>query len=98
MSKCDNCRLRKETAQAFDIHWLGEEDCPYDVCPEIKTNGDRIRAMSDEELAKLIGSMIDHTDCDYEGCIVKQSGLCGFPDIGCDEAAFKWLKRYAEDG
>ena len=51
MSKCDNCRLRKASSQAFDIHWLGEEDCPYDVCPEIKTNGDRIRAMSDEELA-----------------------------------------------
>jgi len=62
-----------------------------------QTNADKIREMSDEELAKLIGSMIDHEYCDYKGCIVKQSGLCGFPDIGCDEAALKWLKQEAKD-
>lgn len=33
MSKCDNCRLRKESAKAFDIHWHGEDDCPYEKCP-----------------------------------------------------------------
>ncbi len=32
MNKCDNCRLRKESAKAFDIHWLGEDDCPF-TCP-----------------------------------------------------------------
>ena len=64
MSKCDNCRLRIETAIAFDIHWHGQEDCPYDVCPEIKTNGDRIRAMSDEELADWVTLMV----CKYRSC------------------------------
>ena len=54
MSKCDNCRLRKESAKAFDIHWLGEDDCPYDQCPVPNTNADRIRAMSDEELADFL--------------------------------------------
>lgn len=57
MSKCEICRLRKESAKAFDIHWLGEEDCPYDECPIpdfSKTNADRIRAMSDEELAEFM--------------------------------------------
>ena len=57
MGKCDNCRLRKESAKAFDIHWHGEDDCPYNKCPVPdfpKTNADRIRAMSDEELADEI--------------------------------------------
>ena len=54
MSKCENCRLRKESARAFDIHWHGEDDCPYEVCPEIKTNADRIRSMTDEELAEWL--------------------------------------------
>lgn len=55
MNKCDNCRLRKESAKAFDIHWLGEDDCPYDKCPVPdfpKTNADRIRSMTDEKLAE----------------------------------------------
>ena len=29
MSKCDNCQLRKAIARAFDLHWLGEDDCPF---------------------------------------------------------------------
>ena len=57
MSKCDNCRLREESARAFDIHWHGQEDCPYDVCPEIKTNGDRLRTIDDIELAKELAAI-----------------------------------------
>ena len=53
MSKCDNCELRKAVAKAFDLHWLGEDDCPYEACPEIKTNADRIHSMADEELAEF---------------------------------------------
>ena len=54
MSKCENCRLRKESAKAFDIHWLGEDDCPYADCPvpdSHNTNADHIRSMSDEAMA-----------------------------------------------
>ncbi len=28
MSKCDDCGYRKAMAAAFDLHWLGEDDCP----------------------------------------------------------------------
>ena len=92
MSKCDNCRLRKETAQAFDIHWHGQEDCPYDVCPEIKTNGDRIRAMSDEELADFLRGFngMCETHCPF--------GECGIHSLSCRDLAIKWLKQEAEDG
>ena len=33
MSKCDDCEVRKFMAKAFDLHWLGEDDCPM-VCDE----------------------------------------------------------------
>lgn len=55
MNKCENCRLRKESAIAFDIHWHDEVDCPYEKCPVPDfpaTNADRIRAMTVEGLAE----------------------------------------------
>ena len=32
MNKCDNCKIRQKMARAFDLHWMGEDDCPF-VCP-----------------------------------------------------------------
>ena len=32
-SKCDTCEIRKSYARAFDMHWLGKDDCPYE-CDE----------------------------------------------------------------
>ncbi len=29
MSKCENCGVRQYYASKFDIHWLGEDDCPF---------------------------------------------------------------------
>lgn len=94
MGKCDNCRLRKESAKAFDIHWMGADDCPYDKCPVPdfpKTNADRIRAMTDEELAMLL-----------EGCVCPKTPC---PDIDrdtptdkkrCTECWLDWLKQEVE--
>lgn len=28
MSACDDCGYRKAMAAAFDLHWLGKDDCP----------------------------------------------------------------------
>ena len=28
MSKCETCELRKAIARTFDLHWMGEDDCP----------------------------------------------------------------------
>lgn len=33
-SKCDNCTCKKWYAEHTDIHWFGEEDCPFDKCTE----------------------------------------------------------------
>lgn len=32
---CENCDIRKDYARRFDLHWHGEDDCPY-VCPFVK--------------------------------------------------------------
>ena len=51
------------------------------------TNGDRIRAMSDEELAKELGKRVDCAICP----IIK--GLCNVP---CEDALLLWLQQPAE--
>lgn len=33
VSKCDNCEVRKVYAKLFDMHWMGEDDCPVE-CKE----------------------------------------------------------------
>jgi hypothetical protein len=59
-------------------------------CYQPMTNGDRIRAMSDEELADFLGwrSLCGHIQIDhYEVCETR--GVCG----GC---VLNWLKQPAE--
>lgn len=50
------------------------------------TNGDRIRSMTDEELAVQLEAFI----CDN----VK---LCRAEDISCTECALNWLKQEAKE-
>ena len=36
---CENCEIRKAVARAFDLHWMGEDDCPWQLdgnCPSDK--------------------------------------------------------------
>ena len=91
MSKCSNCRLRKETAKAFDLHWLGEDDCPYEKCPipAPKTNADRIRAMTDEE---IVVCMMKHDVMPTE---VKKRLADGAFETRSD-ALLWWLKQECE--
>lgn len=60
------------------------------------TNADRIRAMTDEELAKLLANEIPHGDC--YGCELECSSADGdkFTDC-CTNAFYKWLKQPAEE-
>lgn len=46
------------------------------------TNGDRIRAMTDEELADFL-----------DGFLCYQVGECRAEDIDCQECRLKWLKQ-----
>ena len=60
--------------------------------PKQKTNGDRFRAMSNEELAEY---MCDNgRDCD--DCIIEE--FCKHIGLGCKGSWLKWLNSPAESG
>lgn len=64
--------------------------------PSVVTNADRIRAMSDEELAEFIGRCVDH-EFQFECvCFLNQFGYCQYPTRGCNENALEWLKQEAD--
>ena len=58
-----------------------------------KTNADRIRNMSDEELASLFGSTCD---CDNACCFIHNKGVSCMN--GCEAAWLEWLKKEVKDG
>lgn len=55
------------------------------------TNADRIRSMSDEELAEFLHNFNDCDCCLIEIC---NEGTCG---IGCTEGILKWMKSEAKE-
>lgn len=64
------------------------------VPPLKKTNADRIRAMTDEELAEW---MALNTDCYY--CRAKDDGRCAsLATTPCGDVWLDWLKQEAENG
>lgn len=66
-----------------------------------KTNADRIRAMSDEDLAEVLCGADFCGCCEYE----RDNGICHYIDLhpngklfdGCVKAALKWLQQPAEE-
>lgn len=63
-------------------------DCQYF---RTKTNADRIRAMTDEELAVWLDDMICDCDCNPVPC----REFCKVED--CHEAWLRWLKKEVEE-
>ena len=53
------------------------------------TNGDRIRAMSDEELAKFLRTIMNCLSCPVQK-------TC-FLEVGCMTKIARWLKQEAKD-
>lgn len=92
--KCDTCK-NKENYFACDV-------CIHDASLkdnyEAKTNADRIRAMSDEELAKTLAAIaFDVYNCN-EGqqefmTIIKSCDMC---DNRCGNCVLNWLKQPAD--
>ena len=68
-----------------DCHGIGFIRVP-------KTNADRIRAMSDEELAEFLNRVKE--PCDYCQLAIVE-GAC--TETLCDDAMMKWLKQPAEE-
>lgn len=62
--------------------------------PEIKTNADRIRAMSDEELAKMLYNLSDMLWCrELPECIDIARNEDEIPEEKCIGCALAWLQQ-----
>lgn len=83
------------------------DDCPFrsdpdTLCSAFKrkpmTNGDRIRNMTDEELAELIGDNINCFVC--EKVVFEVSKCPGSMTVGryCHDVWLNWLKEQTEEG
>lgn len=97
---CDSC-LHDQFCETYcnDCCWVRDEaPSKWEPAPHYKpdTNADRIRAMSDEELAEWIHNGISSDACDY--CEYNNGYCDGSPCRGKAEAEMitDWLKQPAE--
>ena len=108
MAKCSQCLHWDACSMLFEMA-IGrkptangnkaEEKCPHFKDKTINTNADRIRAMSDEELATHLHDIgwdchlcAEHIRLDNEPLLRDQR--C---DENCFEHCLKWLKQPAEE-
>lgn len=98
---CGNCANHREETNQFS------EECGKCVSARLKngeitdpshwralpqTNADRIRTMSDEELAKFLADEIPHGDCC--GCDLECATFEGDKfENSCHNAFYRWLKQ-----
>lgn len=72
-----------------------QQSCKHFEPKHKPTNGDRIRAMSDEKLAELITGIKCCAYCNYS---LDDFGNCSsHPEMDCEEAILEWLKKEVED-
>lgn len=108
MAKCDNCKELevKNIRGKVPFEWCEkkndnpdkniERDCPYF---KPKTNADRIRNMTDEELAKFLESVTCETHGWCDDCTSMRGEYChGLNDESNSlvQERLKWLKSEAE--
>ena len=80
----------------------GYEVCLDDCCPEfeaaVETNADRIRAMSDEELAQWLNSFGGDLFClNKKECVELVDADKDIPAERCQRCVMDWLQQPAED-
>ena len=84
---CRICRNTSCSNHGKNITFIGEGwQCNYIPVP---TNADRIRAMSDEELAEVLGKLVHCGGCPMRG-------NCKVDDLPCDNVMLEWLQQPAE--
>ena len=80
---CVNCKQNNSCTMCWKT---SKKKCPHFIQ---KTNADRIRAMSDEELAEFIRTPF----CDRRTNEECKLSYCGV----CEVCVMDWLKRLAEE-
>ena len=89
MSKCFRCKHRGGLSHVCDECIDGEM---YEK--EVISNADRIRLMSDEELAILMDEATDYFNCDE--CEFRHLDDCG-TSLLCQRHILKWLKQEVDE-
>ena len=101
MLRCEKCKHIDVSAEKYPC-----SECDYNVNdlfePKNQTNADRIRHMSDEELAELLYSFQNLED-KVKFC--KNKDVCNdilddgkeIPDNMCKECLIKWLQSEEEE-
>ena len=107
MAKCTGVRCQMQ--YGYKVEECNQTDCPYRTEPI--TNADRIRAMSDEELAAFMFSMVDCVSCqnklmnngklvfgaDRKTCTDKDYyAMCDGDGRKCERVCLEWLKQPEE--
>lgn len=78
-----------------DITKTCECTCSVTCSPDIMTNADRIRAMSNEKLAILLCRIMDCSICKRN---IQKDGECdNYSADGLSKAVLNWLQRPAEE-
>lgn len=83
--KCAECVDFVECSKKNNLT-IKRKRCPMAKVEYVQTNADRIRAMSDEELADFIDEPI----------LCKGHGLGDCMSKGCNKCILEWLKQPAE--
>jgi hypothetical protein len=65
-------------------------ECDMGLHESKKTNADRIRSMTDEELADLMDNSVDYFDCD--NCEFRNDDSCG-TSKACQTHILRWLQK-----
>lgn len=76
------------------VDYFGLGKTNFDILP-VKTNADKIRSMSDEELADLINNANDYFNCDICKYKTPTWGKTGCSGEGCKFYILDWLKEKA---
>ena len=96
MEKCKTCYLIK-ARPCYECSACMSGDDHYKHCPNTQTNADRIRGMSDEELAKFIKHLDSGLDeiCDIQD--ISQDGNGCDRHENCYACYLDWLKQPAKE-
>ena len=94
MKGCKNCPAYAKCTVTYRGSACAALRSTYgiDSDPEIVTNADRIRAMSDEELAKFMSIQADECQCEAD---YKCNYKCG--SDSCLKVLLDWLQQPAEE-
>lgn len=102
--KCKNCRNLIHKESDFRFPWCPIFDDCFDIeaereCPKFErmSNADKIRNMSDEELAEFLTSIDKGYDTTYGDYFEASNGVFISSKIDVEAEVLQWLKSEAKE-